>query len=193
MVHDITGATNADITDDTKFSAKAVIDAAAELGDNLSALTAVAMHSDVYRNALKNDLLTTHMDSAGVPFQTFRGLAVIVDDGVPYTAAGGTGDTDTAPEYTSILFGGGAVGYGVTPPRIADGTEVENLPSAGNGGGQQVLHSRVNVGVHPLGFSWLEGSVTDDSPSLAELAKAGNWDRIYDRKHIPLAFLKTNG
>jgi hypothetical protein len=85
------------------------------------------------------------------------------------------------------------VGYGVSEPRIADGTEVENLPSAGNGGGQQILHSRVNVAVHPAGFAWKDGSVAGDSPTLAELAKAANWDRVFTRKAIPMAFLVTNG
>jgi hypothetical protein len=193
MVHDISGATNADVSDSTLFGATAVIDAATELGDNLDALSAIAMHSDVYRAALKADLIDSVPDSEGRPIRTYRGLAVIVDDGLPYTAAAGTDDTDAAATYTTVLFGAGAVGYGVSEPRIAAGTEVENLPSAGRGGGQQVLHSRVNLGVHPAGFSWKEVTVSGESPSLAELALAANWARVYERKAIPLAFLITNG
>ena len=78
---------------------------------------------------------------------------------------------------------------GVTAPRIAEGTEVENLPGGGNGGGQQILHSRVNLEVHPSGFQWSEGSVVDDSPSIAELGAAGNWPRVVERKAVGLAFL----
>lgn len=192
LILDISGATNGDVTADTQFSAAAIIEATATLGDALGTLTAVGMHSNTYRKALKNDLIATNMDSEGRPFQTFRGLQVIVDDLLPYTPAGGALDTDTAPEYTSVLFGRGAAGYGIAAPRIAAGTEVENKPSAGNGGGMQILHSRVNVAVHPAGFAWLEGSVAADSPSLAELAVAGNWNRVFDRKHIPLAFLRHN-
>lgn len=193
MVHDISGATNADVASTTKFGVTAMIDAATELGDNLGVLSAIAMHSDVYRAALKADLIATVSDSEGLPIRTYRGLAVIVDDGLPYTAAAGAGDTDAAAKYTTVLFGAGAVGYGVAEPRIAAGTEIENLPSAGRGGGQQVLHSRVNLGVHPAGFSWKETTVTNESPSLAELALAANWVRVYERKAIPLAFMITNG
>lgn len=193
MVHDIHAATVADVGEGTLFGAEAVIDAAAELGDNLDALSAIAMHSDVYRAALKADLIATVPDSEGRPIRTYRGLAVIVDDGLPYTPAAGTGGTDAAAKYTSVLFGAGAVGYGVSEPRIAAGTEIENLPSAGRGGGQQVLHSRVNLGVHPAGFAWKEATVANESPSLAELALAANWARVYERKAIPLAFLISNG
>ena len=34
-----------------------------------------------------------------------------------------------------------------------------------------------------------EGSVVDDSPSLAELALAANWNRVVERKATGLAFL----
>lgn len=193
MVLDIAGATNADVSASTKFSATAVIDAAAELGDNLEAITAIAMHSDVYRAALKLDLIATMQDSQGRPFQTFRGLAVVVDDGLPYTPAAGSGSTDAAAEYTTVLFGAGAFGYGVTEPAIAEGTEVEKIPSAGNGGGQQVLHSRINMGVHPAGYSWVETAVASESPTIAELRTATNWNRVFERKAIPLAYLVTNG
>lgn len=177
MVVDISGETGSA----ANFSATAVIDAAATLGDRMDELSAIAMHSDLYTAALKSDMIETIQDSQGRPFRTFRGLAVIVDDGLPLASG----------VYTSVLFGAGAVGYGFADPRIADGTEVEKLPSAGRGGGQEVLHSRANVAIHPLGFNWLEGSVADESPSLAELALAANWKRVAERKAVPLAFLKS--
>lgn len=176
MVDDISAATG----DASLFSASAVIDAAGTLGDAMRGLSAIAMHSDVYKDALKNDLIATVPDSRGGFIQSFRGLALIVDDGMPVKAG----------VYTSILFGRGAVGFGVTAPAIAKGTQIEELPSAGNGGGQQVLHSRVNTAIHPAGFTWLEGSVANDSPTLAELALAANWNRVIERKAIPLAFLR---
>lgn len=170
---------SAETGDAAKFSATAVIDATAELGDNLSAVTAIAMHSDIYRAALKADLIAFVPQSQGAPIRTYRGLAVIVDDSLPVSSG----------NYTTALFGPGAVGFGVSAPRIAEGTEVENLPSAGKGGGQQILHSRVNLAVHPAGFTWQETSVAGDSPTIAELAVAGNWNRVFERKAIPLAFL----
>ncbi|MCE8002723.1 major capsid protein [Billgrantia ethanolica] len=161
------------------FGAEAVIDATGTLGDSMGNLVSIAMHSDIYRRALKNDLIEFIPDSQGGTIATFRGLATVVDDGLPVDEGA----------YTSVLFGAGAVGYGTGEPVVADGTEVENLPSAGRGGGQQILHSRMNVGIHPAGFTWVEDTVTDESPSFAELALPANWNRVVERKAIPLAFL----
>tara|TARA_R110000796_G_scaffold251570_1_gene383360 strand:+ start:7259 stop:8248 length:990 start_codon:yes stop_codon:yes gene_type:complete len=175
MVLDISAGTGAAGV----FGAEAVIDATGTLGDSMSNLVSIAMHSDIYRRALKNDLIEFIPDSQGGTIATFRGLATVVDDGLPVTEGA----------YTCALFGAGAVGYGTAEPSIADGTEVENLPSAGRGGGQQILHSRANVGMHPAGFTWVETTVADESPSLAELALPANWSRVVERKAVPLAFL----
>jgi len=172
---------SAEVGDAAFFSAAAVIDAAASCGDAMDGLSAIAMHSDIYARALKADLIATIPDSQGGFIKTFRGLAIVVDDGLPVAAN----------VYTTVLFGPGAVGYGITEPRIADGTEIENSPSAGRGGGMQTLHSRVNLAVHPAGFSFVEANVADVSPSIAELALAANWNRVVDRKAVPLAFLKS--
>jgi len=181
MVLDITGATA------SAFSPDAVIDAAGTLGDSMDTVTGIAMHSDLYRQALKSDLIEFVQPSAGsMRMPTYRGLAVIVDDGMPKVSDGSTGF-----HYTSVLFGAGAVGYGLTAPRIAEGTEVENIPGAGNGGGQQILHSRVNLAIHPAGFAWVEGTLAGDSPTIAELGAAAHWDRVVERKAVPMAFLVT--
>ncbi|MDB6179566.1 hypothetical protein PAF17_19015 [Paracoccus sp. Z330] len=66
---------------------------------------------------------------------------------------------------------------------MAEGTEIESKPGAGNGGGQQILHSRMNLAVHPAGFFWSVSSVVADSPSLA-----ANWNRVVERKAAGLAF-----
>ncbi|GGY81961.1 major capsid protein [Marinobacter zhanjiangensis] len=178
MILDITAETN------STFSAAAVIDAAGTMGDAMDTLSAIGMHPDTYRLALKADLIEFIPDSQGsLTMPTFRGLAVVMDESLPKV----TGTDDT---YTTVLFGAGAVGYAMGAPRIADGTEVENLPSSGNGGGQQVLHSRVNLAVHPLGFSWSDTAVVGESPTIAELADATNWTRSIERKAVPMVFLK---
>ena len=175
MIVDISTATG----NAAKFSAAAVIQAAATLGDSMRDVVAVGMHSKTYAQALQNDLIQTLPDSQGGFVQTFRGLAIIVDDLMPAAS----------DIYTTVLFGPGAFGYGLTDPRVAQGTEVENKPGAGNGGGMQILHSRINLAVHPLGYRWLETAVDAESPTIAELADATNWQRVGARKHVPLAFL----
>lgn len=174
------------------FSPAAVIDATGTLGDAMGSVVGIAMHSDLYRRALKADLIEFVQPSAGsMRMPTYRGLAVIVDDGMPKVNVAANPELDPAVwVYTCALFGQGAVGYGVTAPAIAEGTEVENLPSAGKGGGQQVLHSRVNLAAHPLGFAWVEGTIAGESPTIAELGAAAHWDRVVERKAVPLAFLR---
>ena len=90
----------------------------------------------------------------------------------------------------TVLFGRGSVGYAVAEPRVAPGTELYNLPAAGNGGGQVTLHSRINIAIAPLGFSWSDaGAVAGESPSQAELAVGAHWTRVTPRKACPFAFL----
>lgn len=179
MVLDISAQTG----DKSKFSASATIKTIGTLGDSLGDIVAIAMHSNIYLQALENDLIETLTDSEGRPFQTFRGLAITVDDGL--IAEDGN--------YTSILFGSNTVGYGVSQPNNSQGTEIENKPSAGNGGGMQILHSRLNLSVHPAGFSWADGAdgVAGISPTIAELAIADRWTRVSERKNVKLAFLVT--
>ena len=178
MVLDISGETG----DAAYFGPEAVIDATAELGDAIGQIVGIAMHSDIYRLALKNDLIETIRDSEGRPFSTYRGLAVTVDDGMP--VSGGN--------YTTILFGRGAIGYGMAEPNEAPGTEVERVASAGNGGGETILHSRNNTAIHPLGFTWAsDATIAPGGPTLAQLGQVTRWNRVVERKAVPLAFLVT--
>ncbi|WII94564.1 major capsid protein [Moraxella haemolytica] len=175
MVHDIST-----LSKNNGFSSIAVIDTAATLGDSFGDVVAIAMHSKIYFDALKNDLIQTIQDSSGKPFQTFRGLMVIIDDGLT---------PDEQGNYLTVLLGRGAFGYGIAPPKHSNATAVEVIESAGYGGGMQILHSRLNVAIQPLGFSWVEADLQGESPTIAELAKAEHWKRVTDRKNIPLAFL----
>ncbi|MFL1732510.1 hypothetical protein [Moraxella oculi] len=175
MVHDISS-----LSKNNTFSSTAVIDTAGTLGDSFGDVVAIAMHSKTYFDALKNDLIATLTDSQGKPFQTFRGLLVIVDDGLT---------PDEQGNYLTVLLGRGVFSYGVSEPAHTKGTALEVIESAGYGGGMQVLHSRLNMAIQPLGFTWVEGDLQGESPTVAELAKADHWKRITERKNIPLAFL----
>jgi hypothetical protein len=121
-----------------------------------------------------------------VNFASYMGRRVIVDDGLP-VAAGST----SGSKYTSVLFGRGAIGFGKGSPRVP--TEISRNADEGNGAGMETLWERQTWLMHPLGFHFTSSSVAGVSPTWANLANAANWDRVYDRKNIPLAFLKTNG
>jgi hypothetical protein len=165
-----------------KFNGLSVINTALTLGDKLSDCKAVAMHSAIYAEALANNEIQFFKPSDNsLQIPTYKGMAVIVDDNLT---------TATAGVYVTILFGPGAVGYAVAPPRTGFGTELWRVPSAGNGGGLTELHSRFDVAFHPLGFAFSGASVAGVSPTQAELALPANWTRAYSqRKSVPLAFL----
>jgi len=169
------------------FSAEAFIDAQQTLGDAAQDLSAVAMHSVVFSRAKKNNLIDFIPDSQGaVDIPVFLGLRVIVDDGLPAVAVSGN------VEYSTYLFGAGAVLRGDSSPRVP--TEVDRAPAAGNGGGQEILYSRVEWVHHPRGFQWLGAVETAQSPTNAELQNADNWLRVFpERKQVKIAELRTNG
>lgn len=171
--------------------ADAVIDALNTMGDAANAITAIAIHSNVYTTLQKLNLITFIPDARGeVNIATYLGLRVVVDDAMP-TRAGTTSGT----VYTSVLFGTGAFGYGTAMPLVP--SELERVKSAGNGGGQDIIHSRYSEIIHPQGFKFLSANVgltAGVSATRAMLDDAVEWDRVYtDRKNIPLAFLQTNG
>jgi len=164
------------------FNGQAVIATALTIGDRLSDFKAIAMHSTIYGRALTNNEITFYKPSENsLVIPTYKGLAVIVDDSLV---------TATVGVYITILFGPGAVGFAVAEPRTGYGTEIWRTPNAGNGGGNTTLHSRFDVAIHPLGFSFTGASVASVSPVQAELSLAANWTRAYSqRKSVPLAFL----
>lgn len=170
-----------------RFSAEAALDAMQTAGDNQFRFSGIAMHSVVYNRAQKNNLIDFIPDSEGrVEIPTFLGKRVTVDDGLPVVTNG------VNLEYHTYLFGAGSVVYGEEPPE--NPVETDRLPLSGGGGGQDILVSRTQFAMHPNGISWLAASQAARSPSLAELATAANWNRVYpERKQIRLALLITNG
>jgi hypothetical protein len=164
------------------FNGVAVINTALTIGDRLSDMKAIAVHSYIYGEMLKNNEIKFFKPSDNsLEFPTYKGLRIICDDSLT---------TATPGVYVTVLFGPGAVGYAIAAPRTGYGTEIWRTPNAGNGGGQTTLHSRFDVAIHPLGYAFTGASVAGVSPVQAELALAANWTRAYSqRKSVPLAFL----
>lgn len=174
------------VADAERISGNIVIDAEQTLGDHKTKISAIAMHSVQHARLQKLGLLFTNLDpqTGDVRYQTYLGKRVIVDDSLPITVG------VNRITYTCILFGAGSVGFG--SGKVITPSEMERLPSAGNGGGQTVIHSRVNTCFHPYGFQFTSAAVAAESPTYAELVNAANWDRVIDRKLVPVAFIQVN-
>lgn len=184
LTHDISGSVFADGV--TNFSAEAYLDTKVTMGDSMEMLSMVMMHSIVYNRALKNNLIDFIPDSTNSSAQgiaTFLGAQVIVDDGI----------TNAAGVFHTWLFGAGAIRWGNGSAKVP--TEVYRLPHAGTGSGQDVLHSRVEWIIHPVGHAYT-GTAPNGGPSNANssnnLAAAASWNRVYpERKQIRIARLIT--
>ena len=184
MVHDVS-ITSGTIEDDNRIGSDAIIDAVQTMGDHGENLKVIAMHSLQYSKLQKLNVIQFTTDSNGeVMFTVYQGKRVIVDDAlVPDTS------TPSFPVYTTILFSEGAFVAGEGMPLNA--SELFRNPDAGNGGGEQKLYSRRTDIQHPLGFSCV-GTPAGESLTLAELSLAATWDRVWERKNVGMAFLKTN-
>ncbi len=174
------------VADVTNFNAENFMDALQTLGDSMNDLSLVMMHSIVFTRAKKNNLIDYIPDAINPGAQripTFLGHQVIIDDGMPN--AGGV--------FQTWFFGRGATMFGRGEPPV--GTEVDRKPDAGNGGGQDVLHNRVEWMIHPVGHAYV-GTPAAGGPSNAattnNLANAASWRRSFtERKQIKIARLLT--
>ena len=199
MVEDISIENGNAATSANIWSRAAFTTAAFTLGDRFQSTSAIAVHSIVYKRMLdNNDIEFIQPSNGSFQIPTFMGRRVIVDDTLPVVA----GSTSSF-KYTSILFQGGAMGFGSGSPKVP--VELDRQPAKGNGGGLEVLWERKTWLVHPFGFAFTSNTVSggdtaNDSgvlaqrtATLANLRLAANWNRVVDRKNVPLAFLITNG
>lgn len=189
MTHDI--ATASTVASTNRISAEAVVDASQTAGDAKGQFSAIAVHSVVEAQMKKNDLIeyVKESDNSPVLVPTFMGMRVIMDDSLP------TLDYSPNLGYVSVLYGPGAFGFGVGTPQVP--AEIDRLPRSGDGGGQEELWTRRTWLLHPFGFAVQAGGISPapaaGGPTLAQLRLADFWDRVVERKNVPMAFLVTNG
>lgn len=187
MVIDISLQTTVGVSDANKVSDIAIINAAYTMGDQAGGFAAIGVHSMVMANLVKqNDIEQVRNSDGTLQFQSYKGMRVIVDDSLPVIPG-----TTSGVRYVTVLFGRGFIGMGVGSPQVP--FEVDRVPEAGNGGGQETLWERKTWLLHPLGHNWVEGTLTEFSPTDADLQLAAHWERKFDRKQTPIAFLITNG
>lgn len=185
MVVDVAVEAIASQTASTRFNRDSFTDAVYTMGDAAESLRAIAVHSAVMKQMVKNDDIVYIPDSQGqLTIPTYMGLRVIVDDGLPVTAG-----TTSGFKYTSVIFGEGAFGWGEGAP--LNPVEVEREASQGNGAGIETLWTRKTWLLHPFGYK-NTGTPAAVSFSLTELAAATTWERVIERKNVPISFLVTN-
>ncbi|MGN1230072.1 MAG: major capsid protein [Prevotella sp.] len=160
-------------------------------GDNSGIFSMAIMHSKVANDLAKKQLLEfrKYTDAAGIErtvnIADWNGLTVIVDDGVPATP---NAQDLSAVDYTTYLFGTGAIQYAEAPVEKPVETDRVVLEA----GGYNVLATRFRETLHPNGFSYTLPAATI-SPTDVQLATAAQWKVVVDPKAIPIARIISNG
>ena len=187
MVYDASRKTAGAAAAENGFTRANFTSAAFTLGDAFENTGAVAVHSVIYKRMVDNNDIDFVKDSEGnLSIPTYLGKRIVIDDGMPAVL----NSTSGLIEYTSVLYGAGAIGLGEGSPLVP--VEVEREAAQGNGGGVEVLYNRKTVLMHPMGYAFNSASVAGESPTLAELQVVTNWTRVYERKATSIAFLVTN-
>lgn len=178
-------------TAENRLSADTFLDAAQEaLGDNFDDMTMVAMHSRVYTNLLKlqlvNNIATTpDAYSRGVQFGLLLNkYLVMVDDSLT------TSTKDGAATYTTYLLGEGSIAT-ARNVRIDRPNYVNYDPESK--GGVNKLYTKWGMAMHPLGMSLDVSKIAKNSPTRVELGTKANWTKVWDAKNIKLAKIVSNG
>lgn len=183
---------------ETDLSPRHVVLADALLGEDSDTFGAMVIHPDLYAylrvremvnyvnaaelpgitastsisgiNAVGGDYSNAFGSSGQVPM--FGSKAVIVSDNAPRTGSAGS------YKYGVYVFKQGAIGQAFQAP-VRTESDRDILTS----GGEDVLKVQWDMCFHPLGASW-GGSA---NPTAADLATAGNWSKVFDKKNIGVA------
>lgn len=187
LVVDISVASGTEITSANKISAKKSIEAIMKMGDAFEEIVAVAVHSVVYQTLVENDLIDFIEDSEGkLTIATYMGLRLIVSDNLPVITGAGV-----ATKYHSYFFKSEAVAYGQYDAGAIIPIEVARKP--GIGGGTDILYTRKQYVLHPLGFTWAMTSDIGITPTDANLIDEDSWNRVYDKKNTGVVAVISNG
>jgi len=185
MIVNIANDANSAPTAAQSANVSSFLDTFQTMGDAAGSLGVIIMHSQIYTNLMKLEPTSFATQSGTVPFTTYLGKRVIIDDTMPVVA--GT----YRKTYTTYVLKPGAFAF--AEANVDNATEVWRNPAAGNGSGEERLYSRKQLLLHPIGFK-SQAAITSryKSPTITQYADATAFDRVYDRKNIGIALLKTN-
>lgn len=184
--------TSGTVADKNLIDETTAIDAEeAALGDMAGGLGLMVMHSKVFANYQKRQLVEYDKYTVGgaikkeVVLPTINGKVVLrsnvhtIDASVP-----------GFPVYKTYLLGAGAL-LGATKNNYKEPYYVDYDAEAS--AGIEKLYTKQGRVLHPNGFSLAVDNIVEESPTLAELGNKANWSLKFNHKNIKLGLIKSNG
>lgn len=166
-----------------KIGANAILDTKQLLGDAADRITAIGLHSAVYTELQKQQLIEYVADANNpnikIPYYLGYRIAAI-DDSLPVESSG------VNAIYTTYLFGTGSIGRNEGSPDKLTTFETDRERLKGN---DLVITRRAMV-MHPYGVKYTDTTCTGVTPTNAELKTANNWAKVYDNKNIGILALR---
>ncbi|MGK2911233.1 MAG: major capsid protein [Sphingobium sp.] len=185
MIVNLANDTNTAITAAQSANFASILDAKQTMGDAMGTLSVIVMHSQIFTNLMKLEPTAFVAPSTVNPFTTYNGSRVIVDDTTPVV----TGTYKKT--YTTYLLAPGAFSYGEA--NLDNAVAVSRGEDEGNGFGSERLFSRKQLILHPNGFACAAAiTARRKSPTNAQYGVAAAFDRVFARKNVNIAILKTN-
>jgi hypothetical protein len=156
----------------TAFDLDRLIDAAATMDDPRAKKTLFLSRKTLAKLQKLNSNAYVPAAETDLGFASFAGFGLII------TETFGD-DTIVVAQDGSIAFGTGVIG-GTTA------MEIKRDADAGNGGGGEILRTRLSMVVAPQGFSYTGAA----KPGLTGLAAAANWTQVAETKDVGFRAIK---
>jgi len=186
---DLTLDVSDDSDDDSKsvlLDASIIIDGASLLGDMQDRFEFMFVHSKVYADLKKQNLIDVipPSEEGAKPIEVYGNYRIFVNDLVPVIQG------ENKKKYVTIIAQRGAFAYAEKEldenmPLL----EVYRDPRAGKGAGVSQLITRRGFVLHPVGWSWNKSGM---SPALKDLSNKNNWIMKFKTKQQKFVRIITN-
>lgn len=172
----------------TDFSVFALIDAISRLGDNQDGLGMIMVHSLVWANMQKQDIIDTRLPSDGsAPRYYYNGYEIIVNDLMPCTTTNGSAVCST------YIFGRDQ--FRTAFGDVDDPIDFDVDKFGGNGMGITTLFTKWCNTIAPRGYSYVGTGFDVGGPAntneTGALDVATSWRRVTSKKNCKMIELVT--
>ena len=188
--HNLNKASEGEVTEANYLAPEDIITLASNsLGADMSAYKLIAMHSLVYANLMKKNLVefTKQVDANAMQENPYKGevlgLPIVIDDTLTVEDVGGV------KKYHTYLLGEGVIQ--TAPVRIDRPNSVDY--DAETAGGIEKLYTKWGRAMHPNGFTFNVSKIASESPTREELGNSANYTLVMNAKNVAIAKIVSNG